>query len=54
MKLKIVMKPVIKLYEKLRPDDKVCKSCKEFLRMRLFEVRRYDLQPVGRYKLNKN
>jgi len=45
---------VIKLYEKLRPDDKVPASlAREFLRMRLFEVRRYDLQPVGRYKLNK-
>ncbi|HHT55823.1 MAG TPA: DNA-directed RNA polymerase subunit beta, partial [Acholeplasma sp.] len=45
---------VIKLYEKLRPDDKVPASlAREFLRKRLFEVRRYDLQPVGRYKLNK-
>lgn len=45
---------VIKLYEKLRPDDKVPASvAREFLRMRLFDVRRYDLQPVGRYKLNK-
>jgi len=45
---------VIELYSKLRPDDKVpANAAREFLRMRLFEVRRYDLQDVGRYKLNK-
>lgn len=45
---------VIELYSKLRPDDKVpANAAREFLRMRLFEVRRYDLQDVGRYKLNR-
>ena len=45
---------VIELYSKLRPDDKVpANAAREFLRMRLFEVRRYDLQTVGRYKINK-
>jgi len=45
---------IIELYSKLRQDDKVpANAAREFLRLRLFEPRRYDLAPVGRYKLNK-
>ena len=45
---------IVELYSKLRQDDKVpANAAREFLRLRLFEPRRYDLAPVGRYKLNK-
>ncbi|HKL94848.1 MAG TPA: DNA-directed RNA polymerase subunit beta [Haploplasma sp.] len=45
---------IVELYSKIRQDDKVpANAAREFIRMRLFEPRRYDLAPVGRYKLNK-
>ncbi|WP_026391795.1 DNA-directed RNA polymerase subunit beta [Haploplasma modicum] len=45
---------IIELYSKLRQDDKVpANAAREFLRVRLFDQKRYDLMPVGRYKLNK-
>ncbi|HHW79241.1 MAG TPA: DNA-directed RNA polymerase subunit beta [Acholeplasmataceae bacterium] len=45
---------IVELYSKLRQDDKVpANAAREFLRLRLFEPRRYDLAPVGRYKYNK-
>ena len=45
---------IIDLYSKLRQGEKVpVDAAKEFVRMRLFERRRYDLAAVGRYKFNK-
>lgn len=45
---------VIELYSKLRQGEKVpADAAREFIRMRLFERRRYDLAAVGRYKFNK-
>ncbi len=45
---------IIDLYSKLRQGEKVpADAAREFIRMRLFERRRYDLASVGRYKFNK-
>jgi DNA-directed RNA polymerase subunit beta len=45
---------IVDLYSKLRQDDKVpANAAREFIRLRLFETRRYDLAKVGRYKFNK-
>src|SRR5690554_1166397 len=45
---------IVYLYSKLRQDDKVpANAAREFVRLRLFETRRYDLAKVGRYKFNK-
>ena len=45
---------IIDLYSKLRQGEKVpVDAAREFIRMRLFERRRYDLAAVGRYKFNK-
>ncbi|MCK9235500.1 MAG: DNA-directed RNA polymerase subunit beta [Acholeplasmataceae bacterium] len=45
---------IIDLYSKLRQGEKVpADAAREFVRMRLFERRRYDLAAVGRYKFNK-
>src|SRR5690606_11868014 len=45
---------VIDLYSKLRQGEKVpADAAREFIRMRLFDRRRYDLAAVGRYKFNK-
>ncbi|WP_441361691.1 DNA-directed RNA polymerase subunit beta [Acholeplasma laidlawii] len=45
---------VIDLYSKLRQGEKVpADAAREFIRMRLFDDRRYDLAKVGRYKFNK-
>ena len=45
---------IIDLYSKLRQGEKVpADAAREFIRMRLFERRRYDLAAVGRYKFNK-
>src|SRR5690554_1055985 len=45
---------VIELYSKLRQGEKVpADAAREFIRMRLFDRRRYDLAKVGRYKFNK-
>jgi len=45
---------IIDLYSKLRQGEKVpAEAAREFIRMRLFERRRYDLAAVGRYKFNK-
>ena len=45
---------IIDLYSKLRQGEKVpADAAREFVRMRLFERRRYDLSAVGRYKFNK-
>jgi DNA-directed RNA polymerase subunit beta len=45
---------VIELYSKLRQGEKVpAEAAREFIRLRLFDRRRYDLAAVGRYKFNK-
>ncbi len=45
---------IVDLYSKLRQGEKVpTEAAREFIRMRLFETRRYDLAAVGRYKFNK-
>jgi DNA-directed RNA polymerase subunit beta len=45
---------IVDLYSKLRQGEKVpADAAREFVRMRLFERRRYDLAAVGRYKFNK-
>ncbi len=42
------------LYDKLRPGEKATpESARAYLASRLFDVRRYDLASVGRYKVNK-
>ena len=42
------------LYEKLRPGEKANpEGARNYLASRLFELRRYDLASVGRYKVNK-
>lgn len=45
---------IIDLYSKLRQGEKVpADAAREFIRMRLFDRRRYDLAAVGRYKFNQ-
>lgn len=42
------------LYDKLRPGEKTsADTARNFIASRLFDVRRYDLASVGRYKINK-
>ena len=42
------------LYDVLRPGEKTSpETARKFIASKLFEVRRYDLAKVGRYKLNK-
>ena len=42
------------LYERLRPGEKTsADTARKFIASRLFDVRRYDLASVGRYKVNK-
>ena len=46
---------VRKLYDNLRPGEKTsADTARKFIASRLFEIRRYDLAKVGRYKSNKN
>jgi DNA-directed RNA polymerase subunit beta len=41
------------LYSKMRQGEKIpIEAAKEFIRMRLYDGRRYDLERVGRYKYN--
>ena len=43
-----------KLYDNLRPGEKTSPdTARKYIASRLFEVRRYDLAKVGRYKFNK-
>ena len=43
-----------KLYERLRPGEKTsADTARKFIASRLFDVRRYDLANVGRYKVNR-
>ena len=42
------------IYERLRPDEpKTADSSRSLLTARFFDPKRYDLAPVGRYKINK-
>ncbi len=42
------------IYERLRPGEpKTAESARNLLTSRFFDPRRYDLAPVGRYKINK-
>ena len=42
------------IYERLRPGEpKTAESSRSLLVARFFDPRRYDLAPVGRYKINK-
>ncbi|RLK62785.1 DNA-directed RNA polymerase subunit beta [Atopobacter sp. AH10] len=42
------------IYERLRPGEpKTAESARNLLNARFFDPRRYDLAPVGRYKINK-
>lgn len=42
------------IYERLRPGEpKTAESSRNLLTTRFFDPRRYDLAPVGRYKINK-
>lgn len=42
------------IYERLRPGEpKTAESSRNLLTARFFDPRRYDLAPVGRYKINK-
>ena len=42
------------LYDRLRPGEKTsADTARKFIASRLFDVRRYDLASVGRYKVNK-
>ena len=43
------------IYERLRPGEpKTADSSRSLLTARFFDPKRYDLAPVGRYKINKN
>ena len=45
---------VIEVFKKLRPGDLVTiESAKSLIRQMFFNPQRYDLEPVGRYKMNK-
>jgi DNA-directed RNA polymerase subunit beta len=45
---------LLELYRRMRPGDPAkLENAKEYLEQQLFDPRRYDLQPVGRYKLNQ-
>lgn len=45
---------LIELYEKMRPGEPaVIETAQEYLQQLFFDPRRYDLGPVGRYKLNR-
>jgi DNA-directed RNA polymerase subunit beta len=45
---------LLELYRRMRPGDPAkLENAREYLEQQLFDPRRYDLQPVGRYKLNQ-
>lgn len=47
-------KAIEELYSKMRQGDKIpIEAAKDFIRTRLFDHRRYDLEQVGRYKFNE-
>ena len=45
---------VVEIFRKLRPGDQVTiDSARNLIRQMFFNSQRYDLEPVGRYKMNK-
>lgn len=45
---------LVELYEKMRPGEPaVLNTSKEYLKQLFFDARRYNMTPVGRYKLNR-
>src|SRR5690606_8320492 len=45
---------LIEFYRRMRPGDPpTLENAKEYLESQLFDQRRYDLERVGRYKLNQ-
>jgi len=50
----IAQEAMLEFYRRMRPGDPpTLDNAEEFLRSQLFDPRRYDLQRVGRYKLNQ-
>jgi len=50
----IAQEALIEFYKRMRPGDPpTLDNAKEFLQQQLFDQRRYDLERVGRYKLNQ-
>ena len=50
----IAQQALIEFYKRMRPGDPpTLENAKEFLESQLFDARRYDLERVGRYKLNQ-
>jgi DNA-directed RNA polymerase subunit beta len=50
----IAQAALIEFYRKMRPGDPpTLDNAREFLQSQLFDLRRYDLERVGRYKLNQ-
>jgi DNA-directed RNA polymerase subunit beta len=50
----IAQAALIEFYKKMRPGDPpTLDNAREYLEQQLFDQRRYDLERVGRYKLNK-
>ena len=50
----IAEQALIEFFKRLRPGDPpTLENAKEFLEEQLFDMRRYDLERVGRYKLNQ-
>jgi DNA-directed RNA polymerase subunit beta len=50
----IAQAALIEFYKKMRPGDPpTLDNAREYLQQQLFDQRRYDLERVGRYKLNK-
>ena len=50
----IAEKALIEFYHRMRPGDPLkLENAREFLISQLFDLRRYDLERVGRYKLNQ-
>jgi DNA-directed RNA polymerase subunit beta len=52
--LSIGEQALLEFYKKMRPGDPpTLENAREYLEQQLFDQRRYDLERVGRYKLNK-
>ena len=53
-KLNIAQAALLEFYKKMRPGDPpTLENAREYLESQLFDQRRYDLERVGRYKLNQ-
>ena len=50
----VAQEALIEFYKRMRPGDPpTLDNAREFLEQQLFDLRRYDLERVGRYKLNQ-